>query len=112
MFYFCICSCVKLPGVTEAVKKVTTKSHSKDSDLNIIEEETVELKSVVCKRTGQNGGRGRGHKTQPKKTAMKTKDEDVKPNTTQISIKDVSVMIKELSQEVLSPRKRQEMMLK
>ena len=103
MFYFCICSCVKLPAVTEAVNRVATKSQSEDSDLKLIEEETVERKSVVCKRTGRKGGRGRGCKTQPKKTATKTKDEEVKPNTKQISIKDVSVMIKGLSQEELSP---------
>ena len=105
MFYFCICSHVKLPAVTKAVNRVTTKSQSEDSDLKIVEEETVEQKSMVCKRTGQKGGRGRGHKTQPKKTATKTKDEEVKPNTKQISVKDVSVMIKGLSQEELSPRK-------
>ena len=105
MFYFCICSCVKLPAVTKAVNRVATKSQSEDSDLKIVEEETVEWKSVVCKRTGQKGGRGRGHKTQPKKTATKTKDEEVKPNTKQISVKDVSVMIKGLSQEELSPQK-------
>ena len=73
--------------------------------MKIVEEETVELKSMVCKRTGQKGGRGRGRKTQPKKTATKTKDEEVKPNTKQISVKDVSVMIKGLSQEKLSPQK-------
>ena len=105
MFYFCICSRVKLPAVTEAVNRVTTKSQSEDSDLKIVEEETVEWKLVVCKRTGQKGGRGRGCKTQPKKTATKTKDEEVKPNTKQISVKDVSVMIKGLSQEELSPQK-------
>ena len=97
MFYFCICSCVKLPAVTEAVNRVTAKSQSKDSDLKIVEEETVEQKSVVCKRTARKGSRGRGCKAQPKKTATMTKDEEVKPNTKQISIKDVSVMIKGLS---------------
>ena len=105
MFYFCICSHVKLPAVTEAVNRVTAKSQSEDSDLKIVAEETVERKSVVCKRTGQKGDRGRGHKTQPKKTATKTKDEEVKPNTKQISVKDVSVMIKGLSPEELSPQK-------
>ena len=105
MFYFCICSHVKLPAVTKAVNRVTAKSQSKDSDLKLVEEETVEQKSVVCKRRERKGSRGRGHKTQPKKTATKTKDEEVKPNTKQISIKDVSVMIKELSQEELSPQK-------
>ena len=73
--------------------------------MKIVEEETVEQKSVVCKRAGQKGSRGRGCKTQPKKTATKTKDEEVKPNTKQISVKDVSVMIKGLSQEELSPQK-------
>ena len=91
MFYFCICSHVKLPAVTKAVNRVSTKSQSEDSDLKIVEEE--------------KGGRGRGCKTQPKKTATKTKDEEVKPNTKQISVKDVSVMIKGLSQEELSPQK-------
>ena len=105
MFYFCICSHVKLPAVTKAVNRVATKSQSEDSDLKIVEEETVERKSVVCKRTGQKGSRGRGCKTQPKKTVTKTKDEEVKPNTKQISIKDVSRMIKRLSQEELSPQK-------
>ena len=52
MFYFCICSHVKLPAVTEAVNRVTTKLQSEDNDLKIVEEETVEQKSVVCKRTG------------------------------------------------------------
>ena len=105
MFYFCICSRVKLPAVTKAVNRVTAKSQSEDSDLKIVEEETVEQKSMVCKRTVRKGGRGRGHKTQPKKTATKTKDEEVKPSTKQISIKDVSVIIKGLSQEELSPQK-------
>ena len=105
MFYFCICSRVKLPAVTEAVNRVAAKLQSEDSDLKIVEEETVEWKPMVCKRTGQKGTRGRGHKTQPKKTATKTKDEEVKPNTKQVSVKDVSVMIKKLYQEELSPQK-------
>ena len=56
MFYFCICSRVKLPAVTEAVNRVTAKSQSENSDLKIVEEERVEQKSMVCKRTGQKGG--------------------------------------------------------
>ena len=105
MFYFYICSRVKRPAVTKAVNRVAAKSQSEDSDLKIVEEETVKWKSVVCKRTGRKGNRGRGHKAQPKKTATKTKDEEIKPNTKQISVKDVSVMIKGLSQEELSPQK-------
>ena len=40
-----------------------------------------------------------------RKQLQRLKDEEVKPNTKQISVKDVSVMIKGLSQEELSPRK-------
>ena len=51
-FTFCICSCVKLLAVTEAVNKVATKSHSEDSDVKIVEEENIKKKSVVCKMSG------------------------------------------------------------
>ena len=97
----------KLLAVTEAVNKVTAKSHSEDSDVKIVEEENVEKKSVVCKTSGRKGSRGRSHKTHPTKTATKSKNEvqDVKPDIKLISVKDVSVMIAGLSPEELSPEK-------
>ena len=44
-FTFYICSHVKLPAVTEALNKVTTKSHNEDSDVKIVDEKNVEKKS-------------------------------------------------------------------
>ena len=41
-FTFCICSCVKLPAVTETVNKVTAKSHSEDRFVKIVDDENVE----------------------------------------------------------------------
>ena len=109
---FYICSCVKLPAHTKAVEKVTTKSQSKESDVKILEEEDNEEKPVVCKTCVQkvgSGSRGRGCKTQPRKQATKSKDEikDVKPDIKQISVKDVSVMIRGLSKDEVSPEKKQ-----
>ena len=77
--------------------------------MKIIDEENIEKKSVVCKTSAQKGSRGTGCKTQPRKTATKSKDEvqDVKPDIKQISVKDVSVMITGLSLEEAISSKRE-----
>ena len=108
---FIISSCVQLLALTKAVEKVAAKSQSKESDVKILDEENDEVKPVVRKTHGQkvsSSSRGRGHKTQPKKQATKSKDKvaDVNPDIKEISVKDVSVMITGLSKDEILPEKK------
>ena len=100
--HFCFCSRVKLPALNEAVRKVAAKC-SEDSDVKIVDETPV-----VCKKPGWKPRSRKRMTTKAKNTASKKteekeqKDEEI---AKQISVKDVSVMIRGLSEEQISLKK-------
>ena len=100
--HFCFCSCVKLPALNEAVRKVAAKC-SEDSDVKIVDETPV-----VCKKPGRKPRSRKRMKTKAKNTASKkTEEKEQKEEeiAKQISVKDVSMMIRGLSEEQISPKK-------